>query len=96
MSPGEANSPSPPAAQPPLGSPDRPVTIQLTRKRYKALILLGAAFMLAGLALACADLARHFEHPDRMGLLLAVGGAAFGIGLMAALAGRLLAWWHHG
>lgn len=66
----------------------KPVVIEQTRKRYKALIAIGGAFMLIA-PVAC--VAGSFSaEATRNGIGLFLGG------LLIYLAARALAWWKHG
>lgn len=68
----------------------RPVTIEQTAKRYKKLQLLGYLLLPLG---AIVLMIAMMEGSGTAG---AWGAAIGGAGLVAAWAGKILAWWHHG
>lgn len=69
---------------------ERPVTtVQQTAKRYKAMQAIGVVVLIFGVV-ACSASTSTGDAPSGISLLMVFGG------LMLYLAGRVLAWWHHG
>ena len=94
------------AVQPALGSAERPVyvraapgsvqTIELTSKKWKGLLLIGALLAVAGIGSAALMVAREprlLSHPSWV-IVAALVGA--GVGLVLMFIARVGAWWHHG
>ena len=73
------------------GSERRPITTQVTAKRWKAMQVAGIILFLVGYFLAVQDL--MIVHEIRVwfwGLWLGIAG------LILFIYGRFMAWWHHG
>lgn len=63
------------------------VTVQSTRKLYKAIGVVGAVVMLAGVATCAGALTTHSSTVP--------GSLMFIIGFLTSIVARFLTWWHH-
>lgn len=96
--PAAAPSPAPRAPEPVTVriDPGHVQLIELTHKRWKAMLLLSLAVFLVGISLSLWMIARSprlLSHPT-FGLGVAV--TLVGAGLLGLLVARLGAWWRHG
>jgi hypothetical protein len=80
------------AYNPAPGSPNRPIVIEKTAKRWKGLQLIGALTMILGV-MTCAGSA---SQPQSNENTVAVATLAAVAGLFIFIIGRFLAWWNHG
>jgi hypothetical protein len=72
----------------PMNDSSKVVTVQATRKLYKAIMVAGVLLMIAGVASCVMAL------PEKRSTLQ--GSTLFISGLLVFLGGRILAWWRHG
>jgi predicted amidophosphoribosyltransferase len=71
----------------PMNDSGKVVTVQATRKLYKAIMVAGALLMIAGVASCVMAL------PEKRSTFQ--GSTLFISGLLVFLGARILAWWHH-
>lgn len=71
----------------PMNESSKPVTIAMTGKLYKAIMVAGAMLMIAGVASCTMAL------PEKRSAL--PGYTLFISGLLVFLGARIAAWWHH-
>lgn len=79
-------------SNPPVENP-KPVLIEQTAKKYKAMRAIGILILLATAVLAIAS-SDYFGVAEGLTTILVAVGA--GVGIIVFGVGVILSWWHHG